>query len=318
MNKFKSISIIFICFLLAANTSFSQFNLNKLKNALGSEKHSDQGITSSVHKKNVEKIIWSGSRIKLDNQENAILKSEFKAGEPIYGRGYLKQSLYNYSTEEKGQNCLNTNSDFEFRMVIDGEDKGVLHSHYFGGQDWTTFQVSLALGSADSEDAINQGVTQKWANLANTLSKGTHQVTLQLWGGKKGCEMKKYSEGTFTYIKETGDKLKGQGAEVPPQAMTNTKLEQEMIQAIKAQGWKNESPIDIVIIESDWRINRDVFGNILNREINTYAILKDNNGNCRANDISFQQQYNGKTYGKTEFYGLGLKSIPVSCSDYGK
>jgi hypothetical protein len=143
-------------------------------------------------------------------------------------------------------------------------------------------------------------------------------VTLELWGGKKGCEMKKYAEGIFTYIKEFDSKIKGAASAVPSPSMNNPKLELEMIQAIKGQGWKNESPIDIVILESEWRINRDLLGNILNREINTFAILKDNNGNCRANDISFQQQYNGKTYGKTEFYGLGLKSIPVACEDYGK
>jgi hypothetical protein len=318
MRSSKITVVIILTLLFTSNPLFSQFNLNKLKNALGSDKIADQGITSGLHKKNVGKIVWSDSRIKFDNQDNANLINEFKAGEPIYGRGYLKQSLYNYSLEEGGQNCENTNSDFEFRVTVDGEDKGVLHSHYFGGQDWTTFQITLVLASGDNEDAVNQGVTQKFATLANSLSKGSHKITLELWAGKKNCEKKKYAEGSFTYIKESGEKLKGQGAEIPPVAMTNAKLEQEMIQAIKGQGWKNESPIDIVIIESDWRINRDVFGNILNREINTYAILKDNSGNCRGNDISFQQKYNGKSYGKTEFYGLGTKSIVVDCADYGK
>jgi len=162
-------------------------------------------------------------------------------------------------------------------------------------------------------------MTTKWANIVNKLTKGTHSIVVELWGGKKGCEQKKYAEGSFKYTKESDAKIEGSGEKVPKPSMVNQKLEKEMIQQIIALGWKNETPIDIVILESDWRINRDFLGNIIDREINTFAIIKNNStGECHATDMSFKQPYNGKKYGNTQFYGLGMKKIPVECSDFGK
>ncbi len=136
-------------------------------------------------------------------------------------------------------------------------------------------------------------------------------------GGKPGCNRKKYVEGSFIYNKTSSAKVSA-GESLPKASMNNPTLVKEMIEVLKKQNWKNETPIDVIILESEWRINKNPFCVILNREINTFVILKDNNGNCRANDISFRQPYKGKSYGKTELFGFGLKSIPVDCSQFEK
>ncbi|MCX7735482.1 MAG: hypothetical protein N2319_02100 [Candidatus Kapabacteria bacterium] len=276
----------------------------------------DQGITSQTHRNNIGKIVWATKRIKFDSQDNVNFVSEFSQDESIYGRGYLPKCLYNLSIEE-GDDCLNPNNEYELRLKVNGVDKGVLYTNYFPDQDWTTFQITPKLDANDSEDRINKGLPLKWASIVNNLDKGKHHITIEFWAGKPGCERKKYAEGSFVYNKITSKKVTA-GESLPKSAMNNPSLVKEMIEAVKNQGWKNEYPIDVIILESDWRINKNPFGVILNREINTYVILKDNNGNCRANDISFRQPYKGKSYGKTEFYGFGLKSIPVDCSNYGK
>jgi hypothetical protein len=278
----------------------------------------DQGLTSEAHRNNIGKIVWADRRIAFNKQDEITFLNEFNSGMPLYGRGYLPKCLYNLSIDEGNDKCLNPENEYELRIIADGADKGLFHSFYFPNQDFTTFQISLSLSTGDSEDEINQGVTAKWANFVNGLDKGKHEIIIEFYGGKKGCDQKKYSEGKFWINKTIDSKIKGAGPEVPKSLMTNKKLENEMVEAVKNQGWSNEYPIDFVIIESDWRIIRDGFGNITCREINTYGILKDRNGNCRANDISFRQPYKGKNYGKTEFYGLGLISIPVNCTDYGK
>jgi hypothetical protein len=309
MKQNFSCLVLLVLIGMSFNSIFSQSKFPPI---------SDQAVTSTTHSKNTGKILWADQRIKFDMQDNISYSSEFKLGQPIYGRGYLAKCLYNFTIEEGDDNCLNTESLYELILLVDGKQLGVLHTNSFSNQEWTTFQVNLSLSPGDSEDGLNQGVTSKWANFVNSMEPGSHLITIEFWAGKSGCTKKKYAEGSFTLVKSSGTKIKGSSPEVPQAQMNNPKLENEMIEAVKNQGWKNESPIDVVILESDWRIIRDGFNNITDREINTFVILKDKNGNCRANDISFRQPYNGKKFGKTSFYGLGLKSIIVECSNYGK
>lgn len=300
----------FITLLIIISIGASEFVFSKIFPI------NDQGMTSKTHKNNIGKIVWSKSRIKFDLQDNSTLVNEFTQDESIYGRGYLPKCLYNLSIEE-GDECLNPNNEYEIRLKVNDIDKGVIYTNYFPDQDWTTFQITPKLDPNDSEDRINKGLPIKWSSFANSLDKGKYNITIEFWGGKPGCERRKYAEGSFIYKKTTSEKISA-GETLPKPSMNNPSLVKEMLEAVKGQGWKNEYPIDVIILESDWRINKNPFGVILNREINTYVVLKDNNGNCRANDISFRQPYKGKSYGKTEFYGFGLKSIPVDCSNYGK
>jgi hypothetical protein len=309
MNNIKFLYLVAFFIAISCFSLLAQSNYQPI---------SDQGMTSGTHNKNVGKIVWAKQRVTFAAQDNMSFSNSFTEGDAIYGRGYLKKCLYNLSIDEGDDNCLNPENQYELRLIIDGKEEKLLADYYFPNQDWTTFQISLILSPGDSEDGINQGMTNKWAGIANSLSKGKHDMKIELWGGKKGCTLKKYVEGSFAYTKTSDSKLKGSGPEVPNAEMKNEKLEKEMIQAIQKQGWKNDTPIDIVILEPDWRIIRDGFGNIIAREINTFAIIKKSDGNCHATDISFRQQYKGKNYGITEFYGLGMKNIPVECSEYGK
>jgi hypothetical protein len=300
---------VLITIFIANNELMSQSNYIKIN---------EQGITSETHRINSGKIVWAKQRIKFDNQDNIKYSDAYDGGDAIYGRGYLEHCLYNYTIDLGNDNCLNPESLYELKVKVNDEPAFSFHNGSFPNQEWTTFQINLALTSGDSEDGLNQGVTSKWAAIANKLPKGTHRILFEFWAGRTGCELKKYAEGSFTYNKLSDSKLKGSGPEVPQPSMINQKLEKEMLEAVRNQGWKDDVPIDVVILESDWRIIRDGWGNITDREINTFVIIKNKKGECNATDISFRQPYNGKSYGKTQFYGLGMKKIPVTCSDYSK
>jgi len=272
----------------------------------------DQGFTGERHRANVGKIIWAKQRITKDAQDQIPLATEFEAGDPIYGRVYLPKSLARLGAEEKGGTCENPSSNYRVKVVIDGESKGAINEQWFESSEWTTVQVTLSLIPGDEGDRQNLGVPAKWMDMVKALPDGDHSVMIEFWGGPTKCEAK-FAEGGFT-LKKAGA-VKAAVGSLPEAQMTDATLEQEMIQAVKGQGWTNEYAVKVVIIEPEWRIIRDVFNNIVRREINTHVVLKKNaDGSCRANDISFTQQYLGNdTYGKTEFYGLGLRSYPVAC-----
>ena len=276
----------------------------------------DQGMTSETHKKNVGKILWAAERIKKDMQDRITYKNKFNFGEPLYGRVFLPKSLPRLSKDNDPSQCLNSNGEFQLKLYIDGKDSGILNE-YNWNPTWTTAQINLALTPGDGVDDGNMGVPEKWAKIINDLPQGTHQIKVEFLGGRSGkCEKRKYAEGGFALAKGEGAApIDPNKQALPAPAMQNPKLEASMIEAVKSRGWKNETPVKVVILEPDWRIIRDAFNNITDREINTFVVLKNTStGKCRANDISFRQPYKGGgKYGRTEVYGIGLKSFNVDC-----
>jgi hypothetical protein len=274
----------------------------------------DQGMTSETHKKNVGKILWAKERIKKDIQDQIKYETNFDVSDPLYGRIFLQKSLPRLS-EGQGNNCYNNNSNFRLKLFVDGVDKGFFHQNYFpGGQTWTTAQINLTLAAGDNVDDVNMGVPEKWSEVLKELTNGKHEIKFEFFGGGSDECLKKFAEGSFT-IDKSGEQVAVLLKKLPEALKKDTKLENEMIQVIKRLGWTNEYPIKVVIVEADWRIIRDVWGNILRKEINTNIILKKNDDTCRLTDISFAQPYQGgNKYGATEVFGYGLKNIPFDCS----
>ena len=269
-------------------------------------------MTSQIHRANVGKIVWAKERIKFDAQDQIQLATTFNSNDPIYGRVYLSKSLMRLGAEDNGGKCPNSDGNYRIKAYIDSQSKGILNEQWVDTSTWTTVQINLNLSPGDSVDTQNVDVPNKWSAMLKDLPDGPHQGKIELWGGPKDCELN-YAEGGFTLNK--GGTVKLEASKLPEAKMSNPALEQEMIDAAKGRGWTNETPIKVVIIEPEWRIIRDAFNNITDREINTHVALKRvKDGTCRANDISFRQPYQGNDkYGKTQFYGFGLKSYDVSC-----
>jgi hypothetical protein len=273
----------------------------------------DQGMTSETHRKNVGKILWAKERIKKDIQDQIKYETTFDISDPLYGRVYLEKSLPRLS-EGQGKNCYNNNSNFRLKVYVDGVDKGFINQNYFpDGSTWTTCQINLNLSPGDSADATNGGVPENWSEQLKGLTNGPHKFKFEFYGGDGDNCLKKFAEGSFT-LNKSGGQVAGKLKILPVALKKDANLEASMIKAIKSKGWQNETPVKVVIVEEDWRIIRDVLGNILRREINTNVVLKKNDGTCRLTDISFTQEYKGNNkYGITEVYGIGTKNIPFDC-----
>jgi len=270
-----------------------------------------QGFTSQTHKQNVGKILWAKQRIKMDVQDSIKYETVFNTSDPIYGRVFLNNTLLLLSRESKKPNCDNAEGRYLLKLFIDKQDKGFVHEQRFES-NWTTCQVTPNLAPGDEGDRINQKFPAVWTKIANELPAGQHDVRFEFWAGKAGCEAK-YAEGSFTLKKQAGEKAGG--GSIPQALKKDPALEAQMIDAIKARGWKNETPVKVIIVEADWRIIRDAFGNIVKREINTNTVLKRNDGSCRLTDLSFDQKHlGGNKYGPTTLFGIGTKNVEVDCS----
>jgi len=274
----------------------------------------DQGITSETHKKNVGKIAWAKERIKFDAQDQISLQDSFDANDPIYGRVYLPKSLVRLG-EDAGK--PNPGSRYQVKVFVNDADKGVINDTSFESPTWTTVQINLSLASGDKVDRQNSGVPEKWFKLVQELPQGTPTVRVEFWGGAPEAQQK-FAEGTFT-LKKAGE-VRLAANKLAEAKMTNPDLQKEMIEAVKAMGWTNETPVKVIIIEPEWRIIRNELGTITHRELNTHVVLKKTaDGTYRANDISFRQEYQGgEKYGRTAVYGVGMKTHPVSPEDAEK
>lgn len=281
-----------------------------LMNAVSAQ---DQGMTGETHRKNVGKILWAKERILMNRQDQVQYETTFNISDPLYGRVFLEKSLPRIS-EAQGKNCYNNNSNFRMKVYVDGVDKGEINRNYFpGGSTWTSCQINLNLSAGDGVDNVNIGVPQKWSELIKTLNDGKHEFRFEFYGGSEDQCLKKVAEGSFT-LNKSGEQAAAKIKTLPAALKKDAALESSMVQAIQSRGWKNESPLKVIIVEGDWRMIRDVFGNIIRREINTNVILKKNDGSCRLTDISFTQEHKGNNrFGITEVYGIGTKNIPFDC-----
>ena len=129
------------------------------------------------------------------------------------------------------------------------------------------------------------------------------------------------SEGEFTLDCSSGldrvaavnkklEEKKVDAALVPAAGMRDAALEKSMVDACR--DWP-ETPVKAIITDGDWTIDRHpITSAILSRTINATVLFKLKDGTCKAFKLSFRQQYKGKSYGKTERYGVG-DSFQISC-----
>lgn len=120
--------------------------------------------------------------------------------------------------------------------------------------------------------------------------------------------MKKQWMELYAKIKEDiGDGT----VEIPKAAISNPKLEAEMIAIAKTIYEDGRVPVKAIIKNPDWTITRNAFGVIIDRFQTAYIIFKMTDGTHRMVDIGFKQLYNGSSYGKTQLRGIGLVNDAV-------
>lgn len=160
----------------------------------------------------------------------------------------------------------------------------------------------------------------KFAERISQLEPGEHTIIIKL-----NCNYNFVAEGKFVIkgddysvykkaaneLNEFASGARTKDAVMPKMALSDSKLEAEMIAAFKAsQTYKDRvkgEVLRVVIIDPDWMIRRNQLTSvILHRYIRAAIAVKNSDGTCTVwQNVTFQQDYVSNQFQKTKFDGIG-------------
>ncbi len=172
----------------------------------------------------------------------------------------------------------------------------------------------------------------KFAERMGKLEAGEHTIIVKL-----KCNYNVVSEGKFVIkgkdyavyskisdeLNESASNAKTKDAVMPKSALSDKKLEAEMVKAFKgSQTYKDRvkgEVLRIVIIDPDWMIRRNqLTGIILHRYIRAAIAVKNSDGTCTVwQNVTFQQDYVSNKFQKTKFDGIG-DPFKIPCENVNK
>lgn len=261
----------------------------------------DQGITSATHQKYVGKIVWSNGKVSMDSPDESRFKTKFNAGETIYGRYYLAESLQNFVLKQENTEVRAA------RTYTDIYIDGVLQDLEFEPAELTSEQIIATTRQIWVHTPITAdagfGGTKRWIDLVNKkMTPGEHVIRFDL--RIEDCKGV-LATGSFTYVKGTPKLKYGWNFGSYPTGMKDAALEASILKYIQnaatAQGW-DEKFSKVKIYSNDWNTLRNDYGVILGRTIGAYCYATWPDGHCTVQAFAFKQDYNGSAYSKT----LGL------------
>ena len=305
-------------------------------------------VSMSLFAQKSGEIIFSKSMINPANP--AGLSTQFQAGDRIYAVAFfdkniigmagsstaktvdmeifiyeLQPPLYDYQQPSEVQ--LETGA-----LKVSGEalQKNYLPVDIIPGNDEMT-----AYGSADlvyKKFGPKFDGPVKFAERMGQLGAGEHTIIV-----KVNCNYNFVAEGKFVIngddfsaynqmaneINDAASNLKTKEAVMPKAALSDKKLESEMIAAFKAsQTYKDRvkgEVLRVVIIDPDWMIRRNqLTGVILHRYIRAAIAVKNSDGSCTVwQNVTFQQDYVSNSFQATRFDGIG-DPFKIPCENVNK
>lgn len=275
----------------------------------------DKGMTNATHSKYVGQIVFSNSKISMDNPDESSFKNSFGISENLYGRLYMPKSVENYpiySTSylkigDTSAPSHNQYGKFFYNIYIDGEiyewwniETVVLSKK--NNQSTTTYQVWI---NPKPED---MAVNDAWKDIIKKLTDGEHTIRVDAVPGSPSSYVSPtpVASGEFKLTKGSGESFVGDYGKTFDEVeakMTNTALETEMLTAArdhaKVNSWKEDFKA-VKIANRDWTtIYHELTGAVVRRiiDVHCYAVWPD--GHCTTQKFVFGQEYNGKEYSKT-------------------
>lgn len=305
-------------------------------------------LSTNIFPQKPGEIIFSNKLIDTKNPSD--FKTEFQAGEYIYAAAYFLKDIVTLSNQEEPKNInvevflyelkppiYSYQQPQEMQMefsnfVVSGE---AMQNKYLMVDIAPNPEQMTAYGNKDlfyKKFGKEFYGPVKYAQAIANLEGGSHTIIVRVninyaiaAEGKfiiKGDDYSFYKT-LAKQINENVDNLKTKDALMPKSAMTDKKLEQEMIAVIKnSQTYKDRIKgeiIRLVIIDPDWTIRRnELTGVILHRYIRATIAVKNADGTCTVWQlVTFQQDYVGGKFQKTKFDGVGDPYI-IPCENVNK
>lgn len=278
------------------------------------------------------------------------LSDQFQAGDHIYSVAFLEKSILELSGKPSAKNISVEVFIYELKaplydyqqpsevqletgtLVVSGDalQKKYLPLDIVPGTDELT-----AYGSDDlvyKKFGPKFAGPVKFAEKLSQLEAGKHTIIVKL-----NCNYNFVAEGKFVItgdnyavykklsddLNAAADNSKTKTAVMPKSALTDKKLEAEMIAAFKAsQTYKDRvkgEVLRVVIIDPDWMIRRNqITGIILHRYIRAAFAVKNSDGTCTVwQNVTFQQDYVSNKFQKTKFDGIG-DPFKIPCENVNK
>lgn len=144
-------------------------------------------MTSQMHTAKVGQMVFAKADIPLGAEDASQLVTEFKLGDPIYGRFYLKRSMENeYRAKGWGYPSGDYPLDFKLHVTVDGKELAAHDSRMVG--EWTTYKFSFT--RSDSDSGENDWYELDWflSEVAPKLEPGKHTIGLTVNGAKDGTK----------------------------------------------------------------------------------------------------------------------------------
>lgn len=293
-------------------------------------------LSFSAYAQKPGEIVFSTQMI--DPANPASLTNSFKAGDPIYSVAFVKDSFLKLGKRPDAK-------QLQIEVFV-YELKPPLYSYQQPQEVQLTFSNLWLSGSSMQNKYLLVDIAPKpdkmtaygttditykkfgkkfdgpvnYTEALGTLEGGNHTLIVKI-----KCYYEVVAEGTLTIdgsdysayatLSEALNAAAGgiltQNAAMPKAAMTDKKLEAEMITALKgSQTFKSRMEgqvLKLVITDPEWYIRRHaISGAILHRYIRAAVAIKDKSGKCTVwPNVTFQQDYIGNKFQKSRFDGVG-------------
>ena len=239
--------------------------------------------------KNAGKIIFSKT-------PDGTPESKFSGSDFIYATVYFKKP---YKGEE-----------FTSHMLVDGDYK--LNRDAFHLDKSLHGASSSPLEVAPDPKTAKQSGGKLYTKALSELAEGmTYKVGLKYVDGSSTIEGEfelDLSAGTtFAARDKQFEEGKIANTVMKKPGHSNPALEKDILATFKKEAaGKGETPLRVVLVEKDWRIHRhQVTGVILFRTIWADIAVQKTDGKYYVYELTYEQQYNGKSYGKTQYHSIG-------------
>ncbi len=276
-----------------------------------SQEFAAKTYTSDLHAKYAGKIVFSTNPIQIKAENEGSFKTSFSGTETVYGMVYLKTNM----SAVQGTGFITTRILANGTQIAEHEWKAATDE-----QKNTYSDCEIMPASANAE---TYGALKFYEAFSSKLLSGSNTITVQMLDDDQNV----VAEGEFTLDCSAGTdditarykelkEIRLEKVRMPEPSMSDPALEASMVSAMAAQNWP-ETAMRAVITGDGWLTHRGAFGEILFREMYAAVAFKTPEGICKIFYMSFKQDFNGSTYGKTKYYSVG-GSEEIKCENVYK
>lgn len=257
------------------------------------ERIKDDGISTELHKNNINKVLFSSSKLDKKSNDPSVLKKSFKLNEPIYAIMYMKESIGN-SVAHEGKTTVRKDMETRIYYSIDGKEfTNTPGMHEIDYQKETSFPIKFGNNSEGTSGFMNS--ERYFAYVISQIPAGKHTVkvtikpSIHIWKNLSPDPQPIWAEGEF--------EVNFTEAERDEFVKKNGQLFEELTNISTDQGFntlaKSKVPGAIRYSISEPVVQRNSFGVITHRVGYMRTIEKNKEGDFDIVNYSLSQNFVG-------------------------